>query len=222
MHELLDIVLHLDTHLAAWTAAMGPSVYVLLFGIIFAETGLVVTPFLPGDSLLFATGALCAVSGSPLNLGLVIALLVTAAVLGDATNYTIGYRVGPKVFKSEKSWWLNKKHLLRAQAFYDKHGGKTIVLARFMPIIRTFAPFVAGIGKMKYRRFAIFNVSGGAAWVSAFILAGFWFGNLPWVKKQFHVVIVVIIILSILPGVIEYFRGKKNGLARKERENEPA
>jgi membrane-associated protein len=222
MHELLDIVLHLDTHLAAWTTAMGPSVYVLLFGIIFAETGLVVTPFLPGDSLLFATGAICAVDGSPLNVGVVLALMVAAAVLGDATNYAIGYRVGPKVFKSETSWWLNKKHLLRAQAFYERHGGKTIVLARFMPIIRTFAPFVAGIGKMQYRRFAVFNISGGAAWVTSFLLAGFWFGNLPWVKKQFHVVIVVIIILSVLPGIIEYFRGRKSELDRKDSENEPA
>ena len=163
MMQLIDIVLHLDVHLAAWSTAMGPWLYVLLFAIVFCETGLVVTPFLPGDSLLFATGALCALPGSPLGIVQIIALLIAAAILGDAVNYGIGYRVGPKVFKSETSWWLNKKHLMRAQRFYEKHGGKTIVLARFMPIVRTFAPFVAGIGKMKYSRFGMFNITGGIA-----------------------------------------------------------
>lgn len=210
MHDFLDILLHLDTHLAAWTTALGPWTYVLLFAVIFAETGLVVTPFLPGDSLLFATGAICAIDGSPLHIGVMLVVLITAAVLGDATNYAVGTRLGPKVFKSETSWWMNKKHLLKAQHFYEKHGGKTIVLARFMPIIRTFAPFVAGIGQMTYRRFALFNVSGGVAWVTSFLVAGFWFGNLEWVKKQFHVVILVIIVLSVLPGVVEYLRSRKD------------
>jgi len=220
MMHLLDIFLHLDTHLAAWTTAMGPSVYVLLFAIIFCETGLVVTPFLPGDSLMFATGAICAINGSQLNIGLVVGLLILAAVLGDATNYAIGVRVGPRIFSSETSWWLNKKHLLRAQSFYEKHGGKTIVLARFMPFVRTFAPFVAGIGKMGYPRFAAFNIVGGASWVTAFSLAGYWFGNLPVVKRQFHLVILVIIVLSVLPGFVEYLRSRRSALS--ESENEPA
>jgi len=219
MMQLIDIILHLDVHLAAWSTAMGPWLYVLLFAIVFCETGLVVTPFLPGDSLLFATGALCALPGSPLGVGQIIVLLIIAAVLGDAVNYAIGYRVGPKVFKSETSWWLNKKHLWRAQRFYEKHGGKTIVLARFMPIVRTFAPFVAGIGKMKYSRFGVFNISGGVAWVASFTFAGYWFGNLPWVKKQFHIVIIAIIILSVIPIIIEFIKERRNGAPPLESEN---
>ena len=137
--------------------------------------------------------------------------MISATVFGDAVNYSIGYRVGPRVFKSETSWWLNKKHLMRAQRFYEKHGGKTIVLARFMPIVRTFAPFVAGIGKMRYSRFGAYNIAGGIAWVTSFTVAGYWFGNLPWVKKQFHIVIVAIIILSVVPIVIEYIKERRNG-----------
>jgi membrane-associated protein len=209
LHTVLDIVLHLDTHLAAWGNAMGPWLYVLLFAIIFCETGLVVTPFLPGDSLLFAVGALAAVEGGPISVGPIILLLIVAAILGDATNYSIGRRVGPKVFKSETSWFLNKKHLLRAQRFYERHGGKTIVFARFAPILRTFAPFVAGIGKMSYPRFAAFNVAGGIAWVVSFIVAGFWFGNLPAVKKNFHIVIIAIVVISFMPAVIEYLKERK-------------
>ncbi len=222
MMQLIDIVLHLDVHLAAWSTAMGPWLYVLLFAIVFCETGLVVTPFLPGDSLLFATGALCALPGSPLGIVQIIALLIAAAILGDAVNYGIGYRVGPKVFKSETSWWLNKKHLMRAQRFYEKHGGKTIVLARFMPIVRTFAPFVAGIGKMKYSRFGMFNITGGIAWVASFTFAGFWFGNLPWVKKQFHIVIIAIIILSVVPIIIEFIKERRNGGGAEQPESENA
>jgi membrane-associated protein len=206
LHSVLDIVLHLDTHLAAWGNAMGPWLYVLLFAIIFCETGLVVTPFLPGDSLLFAVGALAAVEGGPLSVGPIIILLIIAAILGDATNYAIGRRVGPRVFKSETSWFLNKKHLMRAQRFYERHGGKTIVFARFAPILRTFAPFVAGIGKMSYPRFAAFNVAGGIAWVVSFIVAGFWFGNLPAVKQNFHIVIIAIVVISFLPAVIEFLK----------------
>src|SRR5262249_22994789 len=153
----------------------------LLFVIVFCETGLVVTPFLPGDSLLFAVGALAAMDGSPLHIYVILVLLSLAAIAGDAVNYAIGYRVGPKVFTSETSRLLNKQHLLRAQAFYEKYGGKTIILARFMPVIRTFAPFVAGIGKMRYARFALFNVFGGVLWVSAFLLGGYYFGNFPMV-----------------------------------------
>jgi membrane-associated protein len=201
---LWHIISHLDTHLVSWSQTMGPWLYVLLFMIIFCETGLVVTPFLPGDSLLFAVGALCALGG--LNIAIVIPLLLIAAVLGDAANYYIGMTVGPKVFTSTTSKLLNRAHLLRTQAFYDKYGGKTIIIARFIPIVRTFAPFVAGIGKMQYRRFLSFNVIGAVAWVVLFIPAGYVFGNLEVVKKSFHLVIFAIIGLSILPAVIEFAR----------------
>jgi membrane-associated protein len=198
------IISHLDTHLVSWSQTMGPWLYVLLFAIIFCETGLVVTPFLPGDSLLFAVGALCALGG--LNIAIIIPLLLAAAILGDACNYFIGMTVGPKVFTSTTSKLLNRAHLLRTQAFYDKYGGKTIIIARFIPIVRTFAPFVAGIGKMQYRRFLSFNVIGAVAWVALFIPAGYVFGNLEVVKKSFHLVIFAIIGLSILPAVIEFAR----------------
>ena len=207
MEQLLalwHIISHLDTQLVAWSHSMGPWLYVLLFAIIFCETGLVVTPFLPGDSLLFAVGALCALGG--LNIGVVVPLLLAAAVLGDAANYLIGKTLGPKVFTSTTSKLLNRAHLLRTQAFYDKYGGKTIIIARFIPIVRTFAPFVAGIGKMQYRRFFSFNVIGAVAWVALFIPAGFVFGNLEVVKKSFHLVIFAIIGLSVLPAVIEFAR----------------
>ena len=207
MEQLLGlwhIISHLDTHLVSWSQTMGPWLYVLLFAIIFCETGLVVTPFLPGDSLLFAVGALCALGG--LNLGIIVVLLLVAAILGDATNYFIGLTVGPKVFTSTSSKLLNRAHLLRTQAFYEKYGGKTIIIARFIPIVRTFAPFVAGIGKMQYRRFVSFNVIGAVAWVALFIPAGYVFGNLEVVKKSFHLVIFAIIGLSILPAVIEFAR----------------
>jgi membrane-associated protein len=206
--QFIDIFLHLDSHLNAWAGAMGPWLYVLLFLIVFCETGLVVTPFLPGDSLLFATGALAAISGSPINVVAIIAVLIVAAVLGDATNYAIGYRIGPKVFSRENSFFFNKKHLEKTQAFYEKHGGKTIILARFVPIIRTFAPFVAGIGKMQYRRFALFNVTGAIAWVVGFVALGYSFGNLPFVKKQFQYVILGIIVLSVLPMAVEIVRDR--------------
>jgi membrane-associated protein len=201
---LWHIISHLDTQLVAWSTSMGPWLYVLLFLVIFCETGLVVTPFLPGDSLLFATGALCALGG--LSFGAILPLLLVAAVLGDAANYFIGMTVGPKVFTSSTSKLLNRQHLLKTQSFYDKYGGKTIIIARFIPIVRTFAPFVAGIGKMQYRRFFLFNLIGAVAWVALFIPAGYFFGNLPAVKKNFHVVIFAIIFVSILPAVIEYVR----------------
>ena len=183
--------------------------YVVLFIILFCETGLVVTPFLPGDSLLFAVGALASIDGSPLSLPLLLGLLTVAAVLGDAVNYAIGARVGPAVFSREDSRWLNKRHLIRTHEFYEKYGGQTIIIARFMPIIRTFAPFVAGIGAMGYARFAMFNVVGGVAWVFLFIMAGYLFGNVPFVKHNFHYVILAIVILSMLPPVIEYLRQRK-------------
>jgi membrane-associated protein len=201
-----NIITHLGDHLNEWARWMGPWLYVALFVVIFCETGLVVTPFLPGDSLLFAIGALCALDGSPISLFGIVPLLIAAAVLGDATNYWIGARLGPKVFRSEGSLLFNKKHLVKTQEFYERYGGKTIIIARFVPIIRTFAPFVAGIGKMRYRRFFAYNVIGGVAWVAIFAPAGFYFGNLEPVKRNFHYVIFAIIILSVMPAVIEILR----------------
>ena len=213
IQHAIDIFLHLDTHLNDLATALGPWLYILLFAIIFAETGLVVTPFLPGDSLLFAIGALAAIDGSPIHVGFAIVLLSIAAVLGDAVNYGIGYRVGPKVFTSETSRLLNKEHLVRTQRFYEKYGGKTIILARFMPIVRTFAPFVAGIGKMTYGHFAAYNVVGGVVWVTAFTLAGYFFGTVPVVKRNFHFVIVAIIVISVMPPIIEFLRARRGPAA---------
>jgi membrane-associated protein len=203
---LLDVFLHLDAHLAAWAGALGPWLYALLVLIVFCETGLVVTPFLPGDSLLFAVGALASVEGSPVRLPWLVVLLIAAAVAGDAVNYAVGYRVGPQVFTREHSRLLDRRHLERTRRFYERHGGKTIVFARFIPIVRTFAPFVAGIGQMAYGRFALFNVAGGAAWVLACVLGGYYFGNLPAVKRNFHYVIVAIVIISALPVAVETAR----------------
>lgn len=213
LKTFVDIFLHLDKYLNQWAGSMGSWLYVLLFAVIFCETGLVVTPFLPGDSLLFAVGALSASDGSPINIFAVSIVMFVAGVLGDAVNYSIGKRIGPRAFKSEKSWLLNKKHLEKTQAFYDKHGGKTIIIARFMPIIRTFAPFVAGIGQMKYRRFAMFNVVGAALWVFSFSFLGYKFGNIPAVKKNFTYVIIGIVIVSVMPGVIEFLRSWRRGRA---------
>ena len=186
--------------------SVGPWLYVALFAIIFAETGLVVIPFLPGDSLLFAIGAVAADANSPINLPLTAGLLIVAAVLGDAVNYAIGHAIGPKVFQGN-SRLLNRKHLVEAQKFYDKHGGKTIILARFVPIVRTFAPFVAGVGRMNYARFAAYNVVGGVAWVLICLLAGRAFGRIEFVRKQFELVIIAIIIISVLPAVYEIAKG---------------
>lgn len=186
----------------------GPWLYVILFAIIFAETGLVITPFLPGDSLLFAAGAVTAVPGSPVHLPLLATLLIIAAIIGDAVNYTVGHFIGPKVFTGESSRLLNRKHLMRAHEFYEKYGGVTIILARFIPIVRTFAPFVAGIGKMHYPRFAFYNVTGAFIWVLLFLVGGWWFGGLESVQKNFKLVIVAIIFISILPGFVEFFRAR--------------
>jgi membrane-associated protein len=189
--------------------ALGPWMYVVLFAIIFAETGFVVTPFLPGDSMLFAVGAVAAYPNSPINLPLVAVLLIIAAILGDALNYAIGYWLGPKAFQREDSRLLKKKHLTQAQEFYERHGGKTIILARFVPIIRTFAPFVAGIGRMNYWKFAIYNVTGGVAWVLVCLCAGFVFGRLEFVQKHFELVIVAIIVISVLPVLWELWRARQ-------------
>jgi membrane-associated protein len=211
--QLLDVFLHLDAHLAEWASTLGPWLYVVLFLIVFCETGLVVTPFLPGDSLLFAAGALCALDGSPLALPQLAALLLAAAVAGDAVNYAIGSYLGPAVFTSEHARLLNRRHLIRTQEFYARHGGKTIFLARFVPIVRTFAPFVAGIGSMRYAYFASYNVTGAFVWVLSFLIGGYWFGQIPTVKRNFHIVIVAIIVISVMPMVFEYLRSRRAGAA---------
>jgi membrane-associated protein len=201
--QLWEYVSHPQPHLHTMADQMGPWFYLLLFAIIFCETGLVVTPFLPGDSLLFAVGAVAA-GGSALSMPLLFGLLVVAAVVGDAVNYAIGYRLGPKVFKYEQSRLFNKKHLLRAQAFYEKYGSKTIILARFVPIVRTFAPFVAGIGKMRYPRFFLYNCVGAVAWVAICLWSGYYFGGLPWVKDHFELVVLAIVFISVLPMLVEF------------------
>jgi membrane-associated protein len=209
LQQALGVFLHLDAHLNEWAATLGPWLYLVLFLIVFCETGLVVTPFLPGDSLLFATGALASLEGSALELRWLLILLIVAAVLGDAVNYAIGRWVGPVVFSSEGSWLLNVKHLERTAEFYERHGGKTIFLARFVPIIRTFAPFVAGIGKMRYSYFATYNATGALTWVSTFLLAGYWFGQIPTIKRNFQYVILAIIVISVIPVVVEFVRARR-------------
>ena len=201
---LIEVLLHLDRHLSEIIQQYGVWTYLILFLIIFCETGLVVTPFLPGDSLLFAVGTFAALGA--LDVGLVIGLLSVAAVLGDSVNYAIGYRLGPRVFRRERVRFLNRKHLERTHDFYERYGAKTIVIARFVPIVRTFAPFVAGIGRMSYSRFLFYNVAGGVGWIAVLILAGYLFGNIRVVKRNFSLVIFAIIIVSILPGIIEVLR----------------
>lgn len=203
----IDFVLHMDEHLPVIVNSIGGWTYMALFIVIFIETGVVIMPFLPGDSLLFAAGAVAALPETNLNPLLLWFLLAVAAVLGDTANYWIGHYVGPKVFKTG-SRWFKQEYLDRTQAFYDKHGGKTIFLARFIPIIRTFAPFVAGIGRMRYGYFISYNVFGGIVWTGAFLWAGHFFGNLPIVKENFSLVIIAIIIISVIPAVVEYIKGK--------------
>lgn len=208
IHWAMDWILHLNTHLDAAAQSMGPRLYLLLFAIVFCETGLVVTPFLPGDSLLFALGALAA-TGTTIKLPVVMVVLCLAANCGDAVNYLLGYRLGPKVFSRESSWLLNKRHLLEAQGFYERHGGKMIILARFIPIIRTFAPFVAGIGRMKFTRFAAFSISGGILWVVSVTLAGYYFGAIPFVKNNFEIVVLAIVVISVLPAIYHWWKAGK-------------
>lgn len=200
----LDFILHLDVYLSSLMQDYGTLTYLILFLIIFLETALVITPFLPGDSLLFAAGALSSIGS--LEVGFLFLLLSLAAVSGDTVNYHIGHVVGPKVFTKENTRILNRKHLDRTNAFYTKHGGKTIILARFIPIIRTFAPFVAGIGRMTYGRFIAYNILGGISWVALFTFAGYYFGNIPFVKEHFSLIIIMIIILSLLPVAFELIK----------------
>ena len=212
MRELIDLFLHVDEHLAAFVATHGKLVYAGLFAIIFAETGLVVAPFLPGDSLLFAAGAIAATGG--LNIWVTMLILFVASVLGDAVNYSVGHYLGPRVFRPEGRTGrferlLNPKHLERTHEFFEKYGGKAVVLARFVPIVRTFVPFVAGAGSMTYGKFAFYNVTGGALWVLVCVGAGYLFGNIPVVKKNFEFVIIGIIAVSVLPMVVEFIRARK-------------
>jgi len=206
--QIVDFILHVDDYLGMLVTNYGVWTYVVLFVIIFCETGLVVTPFLPGDSLLFAAGALAAQYAGSLSLFALLLLLILAAVLGDATNYTIGHTLGAQL-AARPRWFLKQEHLERTYHFYEKHGGKTIIMARFVPIVRTFAPFVAGMGKMTYGRFFTFNVVGGIAWVTIFLVAGYLFGNVDFVKHNFELVAVGIVVLSVLPMVIEWLRSRQ-------------
>lgn len=202
--SLIDFILRIDVHLAAITAEYGVWAYIILIVIVFAETGLVVTPFLPGDSLLFAAGAICALG--TLNIWLLIGVLIVAAILGDAVNYSIGRNVGHRILESRLKRFIRREHIEQTHAFYERHGGKTIILARFMPIVRTFAPFVAGIGEMTYARFATYNIVGAIVWVTSFSLLGYFFGGQPFVKKNFTLVIAAIIVISVMPAVFELVR----------------
>ena len=206
IQTLIELFLHLDEHLSLVIQNYGPLTYLLLFLVIFMETGLVVTPFLPGDSLLFAAGTFASPAlNSPLNIVLLWALLCAAAILGDTVNYWIGHFIGPRAFSGEIRF-LKKEYLDRTHEFYERHGGKTIILARFVPIIRTFAPFVAGVGAMTYGHFLTYNVVGAVAWVTIFTLGGYFFGNLPFVKDNFTFVVLAIILISVMPAVIEVIK----------------
>lgn len=214
MAELIDFILHVEVHLTTFIENHGTLVYILLFAIVFAETGLVVTPFLPGDSLLFAVGALAA--QGLMEWEIVVPLLLVAAILGDTVNYHIGKWLGPKVFQYESNFFFKREHLIKAHAFYEKYGGRAIVLARFVPIVRTFAPFVAGVGTMNYSKFAFYNVFGAFVWVGLFVGGGYFFGNLPIVQDNMKLVIGGIIVVSVLPIVWEFWRARRN--AKKDLE----
>jgi membrane-associated protein len=207
INKIIDIALHLDKHLSALIQQYGLWTYAILFMVIFIETGFVVMPFLPGDSLLFAAGTFAALKA--LKVGWLILALSAAAIIGDTVNYWIGHYVGPKVFRKEKARFFKKEHLDRTHAFYEKHGGKTIIIARFVPIIRSFAPFVAGIGRMSYSRFLAYNVVGGVGWVVLLVGAGYFFGTIPFVKKNFSLAVLAIIAISTVPIVTEYLRHRK-------------
>jgi len=206
LSTFVDVVLHLDTHLQWLVSNYGQWVYLILFLIIFCETGLVVTPFLPGDSLLFVAGAVAA--GGGMDVHALFAVLAAASFSGDNTNYWIGRFLGPRVFRGGRSKLLDPAHLERTQQFYERHGGKTIVIARFLPIVRTFAPFVAGIGRMRYDAFLVYSFAGSVLWIGALTYAGYYFGNIPFIKNNLSLVIVAIVLLSIMPGIVEYLRNR--------------
>ncbi|GHU17667.1 membrane protein [Betaproteobacteria bacterium] len=203
----MDVVLHLDKHLAVLVQQYGAWIYAILFAIIFSETGFVVTPFLPGDSLLFVAGGLAAVGG--MDITLLVVSLIAAAALGNMLNYQIGRYIGPKVFQWQNSRFFNRSALLKTQRFYERHGGKTLVLSRFLPLLRTFAPFVAGVGAMNYARFLFFNLLGAGAWVVSLTLAGYFFANLPWVQKNLSFVIIGIILVSLIPVAVGWWHERK-------------
>jgi membrane-associated protein len=205
-------LLALDQTLAAIAGEYGPWLYALLFVVIFAETGLVVFPLLPGDSLLFIAGTVVATAG--LNVHVLVALLVVAAVVGDSLNYSIGRYIGPRIFDKPDSRWFKQEHLRRTQAFYDKYGGVTIIIGRFVPIIRTFAPFLAGVAGMSYRKFLSYNVIGGVAWISSLVYAGYLFGNIPWVKKNLSVIVIAIVVVSLIPAVSTFVRERRAARSR--------
>jgi membrane-associated protein len=206
--EIVDFILHFDAHLQAIIDQLGGWSYIILFGVIFAETGLVVLPVLPGDSLLFVAGTLAGTG--MLKLGILMPTLVVAAILGDSVNYWIGHRVGRKAFARQNSRWFKPEHLAQTQAFYAKHGGKTLILARFLPIIRTFAPFVAGVGRMHYPMFLAYNVVGAVLWVVGLTLAGYFFGSISVVKDNFEVAIILVILASFVPAIVGYLRHRKS------------
>jgi len=205
--QLFDLVLHLDRHLATFVQSHGGWIYFLLFMIVFAETGLVITPFLPGDSLLFVAGTLAAAGG--MDVVLLMVVLITAAILGDTVNYWVGHLIGPRVFRRKESLFFKPQYLEYTHAFFERHGGKTIIIGRFLPIIRTFAPFVAGVGSMTYGRFLLYNIAGAVLWVVSLVLLGYLFGNLTVVKENLTLVIIGIIILSLVPGFVEYLRHRQ-------------
>ncbi|MGB7295715.1 MAG: DedA family protein [Candidatus Aminicenantales bacterium] len=212
LSRLIDFILHLDKHLSSVIQSFGLWTYLILFLVIFLETGFVVTPFLPGDSLLFAAGTFAA--AKVLNVVWLFVLLSAAAIIGDTANYWIGHFIGPKVFRQEKSRFFKKEYLDRTHRFYEKYGPETIIIARFVPIVRTFAPFVAGVGRMSYWKFISYNVIGGVGWVAIFVFGGYFFGNIPFVKKNFSLVIILIIIISMVPAAVEFIRHRAG--ARRE------
>jgi membrane-associated protein len=212
LHQFLDLFLHLDQHLGDWVGQYGAWVYLILFVIIFCETGLVVTPLLPGDSLLFAAGAVAALSGR-LDPAVLIPLLIAAALLGDNLNYFLGRAIGLRLYNRPKAWYFNPAHLHRTREFYERHGGKTIIIARFIPIIRTCSPFVAGLAAMPYRVFLLFCVIGACLWVPIGILAGYYLGQLEFARKHFSVIILAIVFISLLPPLIGYYRSRRTGHA---------
>jgi len=215
LNFLIDLFLHLDKHLSVVIQNYGSLTYAMLFAIIFMETGLVVTPFLPGDSLLFAAGTFASPAlGSALHIGWLFVLLAAAAILGDTVNYWIGHSIGPRAFSGNVRF-LKKEYLDRTHHFFERHGGKTIILARFVPIVRTFAPFVAGVGEMTYGRFLSYNMIGGLLWVSLFTFGGYFFGNLPFVKNNFSIVVIAIILISVMPAVVEVIRDRRRAANEK-------